>query len=195
MAGVKGKSGGARKGAGRKKLPVEKLNLENPISVDQVTSEIKPSAIKDMEQVIDVMQVCDMNNLVCPTEFDTMPYAKRAWEYVLELDKHSRFHLLNERHFESIKSYCLAVEIRQNLIAEWERQGKASTILSGKGELKVNPIIAEISKQSNFISAYANDLGLTVMSEFKMAREVKSSPKLSKNDTTDEEENDDDLFE
>lgn len=195
MAGVKGKSGGARRGAGRKAYPPEKLNTNNPISV----TEVSPSAdeligerlaqillqpkqdkiITPREETLKAMQTCDMRNLVCPIEFEGMPFAKKAWEYVRELDEHSKYHLLNERHFEAIKSYCLAVEMRQNLIAEWERQGKPTTILTRRGEIRVNPIITEVTKQSDKINNYAADLGLTVLSEFEMAKKVQSSPTLN----------------
>ena len=168
MAGVKGKSGGFRQGAGKKPLPPEEFNIP---------TEIKPK--KTIEQAIQVMQTCDMKNLVCPIEFNTMPYAKQAWEYVLELDKNSKYHLLNDRHYESLKSYCLAVELRQNLIAEWERENKATTIKTKNGEIKINPTLTEISRQSDKVNAYAEDLGLTVLSEFEMAKKKISSPTLN----------------
>ena len=203
MAGTKGRSGGARRNAGRKPLPPEQLNTEKPISV----TEVAPKAddiVKDKnieiylcppqdrilspkEPTTKPMQTSDMRKLVCPIEFTNMPYAKNAWEYVLELDEQS--HLLTDRQFENLKSYCLAVELRQNLIAEWERQGKPTTILTRNGELKVNPIVTEISRQSDRINSFASDLGLTIMGEFKVAKEKSTSPKLNG-----EEKKDDDLF-
>ncbi len=181
MAGIKGRSGGARKGAGRKALPPEKFNTTE-ISVTEIVptvDEIEKKPKKQIETTLKAMQTCDMRKLVCPIEFDNMPFAKKAWEYVLELDEHSRYHLLNERHFEAIKSYCLAVELRQNLIAEWENKGKATTLTTRNGELRVNPLVTEISRQSDKINAYAEDLGLTVLSEFEMAKKKLSSPTLN----------------
>lgn len=179
MAGRAGRSGGKRIGSGRKKLPPEKLNTSKPISVTEVSNTTKEMAKVKLEKTIQVMQTCDMRELVCPIEFETMPYAKKTWEYVLELDKNSKYHLLNERHYESLKSYALAVEVRQNLIDEWNAMGKPSTILTRQGELKINPVVTEISKMSDRINAFAEDLGLTVMSEFKMAKEKQSSPTLN----------------
>lgn len=176
MAGKKGCSGGIRKGAGKKPLPPEEYN----------------SPKQSVEKTIQVMQTCDMKDLVCPAEFDFMPYAKQAWEYVLELDKHSKYQLLNERHYESLKSYCIAVELRQNLIAEWENNGKAMTVKTKNGEIKINPTVTEISKQSDKVNAYAEDLGLTVLSEFEMAKKKLSSPTLNGNN--EEKNSEDDLF-
>lgn len=186
MAGVKGKSGGKRLGSGRKPLPPEQLNTETPISVVEVAPTIDEIPKRPKKQ-LKTNSIEDMRNLKCPIEFETMPFAKQAWEYVLELDKQSK--LLTDRQFENLKSYCLAIEIRQNLIAAWERQDKSTTILTRNGELKVNPIVSEILKQSDRISAFASDLGLTIMGEFKVAKEKSTSPKLNG-----EEKKDDDLF-
>lgn len=189
MAGQKNRSGGARKGAGRKPLPPEKLNLETPIPVTEIIPTVdeilaKP---KKIEKTLEAMQTCDMRNLVCPVEFENMPFAKRAWEYLLELDEHSKYHLLNERHFEAIKSYCIAVEIRQGLIKEWIRLGKPVTIVTRNGEIKPNSLIDSINKQSDRINIFAEDLGLTVMGEFKMAKEKQSSPTLNGEDKSNDE--------
>lgn len=192
MSGQKNRSGGRRVGAGRKKLPPEKLNTETPVPVTEVVpsvDELPKKPKHKTEQVLQAMQTCDMRDLVCPIEFESMEFAKKAWEYVIEIDKNSKYHLLNERHFEAIKSYCLAVELRQKLIAEWESQGKPTTITTRNGELRVNPILTEISRQSDKINAYAGDLGLTVMGEFKMAKEKLSSPTLNS-----EEKTEDNLF-
>ena len=190
MAGVKGKSGGKRSGSGRKPLPPEKLNLETPIPVTEIIPTVDEIAKpKKPEKTQKAMKISDMRNLKCPIEFENMPYAKQAWEYVLDLDKQSK--LLTDRQFENLKSYCLAVEVRQNLIQEWEIMGKQTTIVTRNGELKVNPVVAEISKQSDRINSFANDLGLTIMGEFKVAKEKQSSPKLSDNK---DKSNDEDLF-
>lgn len=190
MAGQKGRSGGKRAGSGRKPLPPEQLNTPTPISVTQIApsiEEVKPIEVpKRPKTQLKTNSIEDMRSLKCPIEFETMPFAKQAWEYVLELDKQSK--LLTDRQFENLKSYCLAIEIRQNLIAEWERQDKSTTILTRNGELKVNPIVSEILKQSDRISAFASDLGLTIMGEFKVAKEKQTSPKLTA------EEKKDDLF-
>lgn len=172
MAGKKGCSGGARKGAGKKPLSPEQLNTPTPISVTDIKT-------KKIDKIVQVMQTCDVKDLTCPSEFDFMPYAKQAWKYVLELDKNSKYQLLNSRHIESLKSYCLAVELRQTLIAEWEKQEKAATIITKNGELKINPVVAEITKQNDKINAYATALGLTVLSEFDMAKKAQSSETLS----------------
>lgn len=179
MSGIRGRSGGRRAGSGRKKLPPEKLNTSKPISVTEVSNTAEGMAKAKLEKTIQVMQTCDMRELVCPIEFESMPYAKKTWEYVLELDKNSKYHLLNERHYESLKSYALAVEVRQNLIDEWNATGKPSTITTRQGELKINPIVTEISRMSDRINNFAEDLGLTVMSEFKMAKEKQTSPTLN----------------
>ena len=184
ISGQRGRSGGARKGAGRKPLPPEQLNTPTPISVTEVAPTIDEIPKRPKKQ-LKTNSIEDMRNLKCPIEFETMPFAKQAWEYVLELDKQSK--LLTDRQFENLKSYCLAIEIRQNLIAEWERQDKSTTIRTRNGEIRVNPIVSEILKQSDRISAFASDLGLTIMGEFKVAKEKSTSPSLvQKNETKDD---------
>jgi hypothetical protein len=129
MAGKKGRSGGSRKGAGRKALPPETFNTPIPTPATEVVPIIPPSQVntpkseKPKRQITDTK---DLKKLICPIEFENMPYAKQAWEYIMDLDKET--HLFNERHYESLKSYCLAIEIRQNLITEWEDLGKPCTI-------------------------------------------------------------------
>jgi P27 family predicted phage terminase small subunit len=178
MSGTRGRSGGKRIGAGRKPLPKETLEpiVEQP-------KETKPK--KDKESIIKVMNTCDMKELKCPVEFDSMPFAKQSWAYVLELDKNSKYHLLNEKHYEALKSYCIAVEVRQRLIEKWEEQNKAMTIYAGS-VLKINPVVKEIDAKSNQINKFAEDLGLTILSEFKMA-EMRAKNK-------DEEDNDEGMF-
>ena len=180
MAGKKGRSGGSRKGAGRKALPPETFNKPIPTYVTETAPMITAPLIQPvLEKVeIQVMDTADLKNLECPIEFETMPFAKQAWQYILDLDKDT--HLFNERHYESLKSYCLAIELRQTLIGDWERQGKPCTITTKNGEIKINPTLTEISKQSDRINGYAEDLGLTVLSEFKMAKEKQTSPTLTK---------------
>lgn len=173
MAGQKGRSGGKRIGAGRKQLPKETFlppidEIKNDISQIEAAENAQPMQKKEKDKIIQVMNTCDMKNLKCPVEFEDMPFAKTAWKYVLDLDKKSKYHLLNERHFESLRSYCLAVEIRQRLIEEWENQNKAMTIYAGS-VLKINPVVKEIDAKSNQINKFAEDLGLTILSEFKMA--------------------------
>ena len=178
MAGQKGRSGGYRPNAGRKQAPKETLEpiVEQP-------KETKPK--KDKESIIKVMNTCDMKELKCPVEFDSMPFAKQSWAYVLELDKNSKYHLLNEKHYEALKSYCIAVEVRQRLIEKWEEQNKAMTIYAGS-VLKINPVVKEIDAKSNQINKFAEDLGLTILSEFKMA-EMRAKNK-------DEEDDDEGMF-
>ena len=179
MAGVKGKSGGKRSGAGRKiTLPPEKLNTPIPIPVTEVAPSVDEIANKPREvKPIEVMSIQDMADLKCPIEFENMPFAKMAWEYIKGLDKESK--IFNSRHFENLKSYCLAVELRQSLISEWEGQGKCATVTTRNGEYKVNPVYNEILRQSDRINSFASDLGLTVTGEFKVAKDKASSPKLS----------------
>lgn len=173
MSGQRGRSGGRRVGAGRKQNPKETFlpPKEKDIIDDITTAETeKPqtTAKKDKESIIQVMNTCDMKDLKCPIEFSTMPFAQNAWNYVIELDKNSKYHLLNERHYECLKSYCLAVEVRQRLIEKWEEQNKAMTIYAGS-VLKINPVVKEIDAKSNQINKFAEDLGLTILSEFRMA--------------------------
>lgn len=175
MSGQRGRSGGKRANAGRKPLPKETLEpIEQP-------KETKPK--KDKESIIKVMNTCDMKELKCPVEFENMLHAKNAWNYVIELYKNSKYNLLNEKHFEILRSYALAVEIRQRLIEKWEEQGKAMTIYAGS-VLKINPVVKEIDAKSNQINKFAEDLGLTIFSEFKMAeiRQKKAGEVLSDED-------------
>lgn len=192
MAEKKGNHGGKRQGAGRKVKPKETFlppmedDIIDDIIDDISTEKTQKTAKIDKESIIQAMNTCDMKNLKCPVDFEDMPFAKIAWKYVLDLDKKSKYHLINERHFESLKSYCLAVEIRQRLIAEWEQQNKAMTVYAGS-VLKINPIVKEIDAKSKQINKFAEDLGLTILSEFKMA-EMSSKNKA-------DEDNDDGMFE
>lgn len=166
MSGIKKKCGGRREGAGRKPSPPDEIEINGELK--PVTEIASKNPYKGFEKKYKLMQVCDMKDLKCPVEFEDMPYAKKAWEYCLELDKHSKYHLLNERHYESLKNYCLAVELRENLVNEWKRQGKATVVVASSG-IKVNPVCTEMSNQAKIINAFAEQLGLTVLSEFKMA--------------------------
>ena len=172
MAGIKGKSGGKREGAGRKKNPPDKLN-----------------GFDDIEEVYPQMQK-NLNPLSIPKEIAKSKYAREAWEYVIKCDENSKIHLLNERHLEAVKSYCLAVAIRQRLIETWQEQKEAVTTFDSHGNVKINPVIVEIEKKSRLVNEFAEDLALTVMSEYKMAREAESGKTLNGA----EEEKEDSLF-
>lgn len=78
MSGIKGKSGGKREGAGRKKKPVVP---DKPI----------PSKFNDIESVYDNMQKCNMELLDFPKDLNDIPYAKEAWDYVLLCEKILKF--------------------------------------------------------------------------------------------------------
>ena len=55
----------------------------------------------------------------------------------------------------------------------------------------MNPIIMELDRKNKQINQFAEDLGLTVLGEFKLAKEAKTSPTLL-NDTDEDKEDDDD---
>lgn len=171
MAGIKGKSGGKREGAGRKKNPPDKLN-----------------SFEDIDEIYPQMQTSD-KELIMPKEFAKLPYAKRAWEYVIDLDKNSKYKLLNARHLEAVKSYCLAVEMRDTLIAEWEKTGRAASIMAGSGVYKINPIIEQMNKANRHVNECSAELGLTIMSEFRWAKE-----NFAETLNADDEKNEDSLF-
>lgn len=173
MPGTKGRSGGARKGCGRKPLPPEQF------SNGTYVTDIKHNKEYDnAEDKIGTLQSCDLGDLTLPSEFENLPYAKNAWYECLELDKHSKYHLLNNRHKEALKSFCLAVELRQELIVELGNQNNSMTIITRNGELKINPVVSEISKLNDKINNYADALGLTVLSEFKMANIANKGERL-----------------
>lgn len=178
MAGVKGKCGGARKGAGRKPIP----SIEQPL---------KPNdKYKNFNAYYNDMPKCDIE-LTFPEELKGIPYAEDTWDYVIEIDKQSSVHLLNARHAEALKSFCIEVAMRRLLIEEWEKNGRAMIAFTAKGEIKMNPIIMELDRKNKQINLFAEDLGLTVLGEFKLAKEAKTSPTLL-NDTEENKEDDDD---
>ena len=156
MAGQKGRSGGARKNAGRKLNPP-----------------LQAQPFSDIEEVHGIMQSSD-SPLVMPEEIQCIGGAAKAWNEVLELDKNSKYHLLNNRHKEALKSYCISVAIRDRLIQTWQ----------------ISPVAEELKKISQTINKFADDLGLTVLSEYRMAREAKTGESLMG-----EQEQKDDMFE
>ena len=161
MAGKTGRSGGKREGAGRKPLPKE--TLEPIVEVKET-----PKPKKDKESIIKVMNTCEMKELKCPVEFEYLPFAKSEWERVLELDKNSKYHLLTDRHYESLKSYCTTIELKQRLVEKWIEDGKPMVVFAGS-VMKIHPIVKEIDAKNNQIIKFASELGLTILSEFKMA--------------------------
>lgn len=178
MAGVKGKCGGARKGAGRKPIPP----IDKPLKTND--------KYKNFNMYYDTMPKCEVE-LVFPYELDGIPYAKEIWNNVIEIDKQSSVHLLNARHSEVLKSYCIQVAMRRLLLDEWRENGKAMIAYTAKNEIKVNPVIMELDRMNKQINLFAEDLGLTVLGEFKLAKEAKTSPTLL-NDTEENKEDDDD---
>lgn len=178
MAGVKGKCGGARKGAGRKPIPP----IDKPLKTND--------KYKNFNAYYDTMPKCEAE-LTFPKELDGIPYAKETWDYVIEIDKQSSVHLLNARHSEVLKSYCIQVAMRRLLLDEWQENGKAMIAYTAKNEIKVNPVIMELDRMNKQINLFAEDLGLTVLGEYKLAKEIKNSS-TSPIFTGDKEETDDD---
>ena len=174
MAGAKGRSGGKRKGAGRKAAPV--------------------SDVKKFEQIENVytdMQTCENKDLPFPAELDGIPMTREIWEDVLSLDKQSKYPLLNARHKEILKSYCYSVAMRNELI----RQLKGDTLIYKKGEeIKVTPVLTAVDKLDKMIRLLADDLGLTVLSSYKMAVMAKNGESLDGKADEGNEDSDDDLF-
>lgn len=166
MSGIKGKSGGKREGAGRKKKPVVP---DKPI----------PTKFNDIESVYDDMQKCNMELLDFPKDLNDIPYAKEAWDYVLLCEKNSKIHLLNARHYEALKSYCLAVSMRRLLISSWKKDGCPTSVVDDRGNIKVHPILKEIENKNKSVNEYAEALGLTVLGEYKLAKITQNSPKLT----------------
>ena len=166
MSGIKGKSGGKREGTGRKKKPVVP---DKPI----------PSKFNDIESVYDNMQKCNMELLDFPKDLNDIPYAKEAWDYVLLCEKNAKIHLLNARHYEALKSYCLAVSMRRLLISSWKKDGCPTSVVDDRGNIKVHPILKEIENKNKSVNEYAEALGLTVLGEYKLAKITQNSPKLT----------------
>lgn len=198
IAGTKGRSGGSRKGAGRKTQPPEKViektvvtEIVKPIekvTEETVVMETQETPVNEKEKP-SKKRIIPRDNLQCPIEFDNLPYAKQEWYKCIELDKQSKYPLLNERHRECLKSYCIAVEIRQRLLSEFEKYDGQMLIMTRTGGLQINPIITEINRLNDKINAYAETLGLTVTSEFKMAQTAKGDRLTGK-----EKKKDDSLF-
>ena len=160
MAGVKGKSGGKRKGAGRKPS-----KIKNKTKFEKIDDEL-----------VGNMQACNDKELSFPIELDEVPGARKIWSDVLLLDQQSKYHLLDARHKEILKSYCLAVAMRDILVRNFTRNQIVT--YKKQGEMKVNPLLAEIDKKNKMINEFANDLGLTVLSSYKMAIIAKNGETL-----------------
>lgn len=173
MAGVKGKSGGKRKGAGRKAAPIENARTFSEIG-----------------EVYDTMQTCDDKELLFPKELESIPGAREIWDEVIRLDKQSKYHLLNARHKEILKSYCYSVAMRNVL---YNAQKNAPVTYEKNGEVKVSSIIKAIENLDKMIHLFAEDLGLSVLSSYKMAVMAKNGESLDgkADDTAD---GSDDLF-
>lgn len=173
MAGVKGKSGGKRKGAGRKAALIENARTFSEIG-----------------EVYDTMQTCNEKDLLFPKELESIPGAREIWDEVIYLDKQSKYSLLNARHKEILKSYCYSVAMRNTLISLLS-QGQVT--YEKNGEVRVNPIINAINKLNKDIHEQSDDLGLTVLSSYKIAVMAKNGESLDgkADDTAD---GGDDLF-
>lgn len=184
MAGRKGRSGGSREGAGRKAIPPETSYDNQPFDFEedkQTELDGKKNGAKDgqvvvekddFQEFLDYRVTCEMRNLTCPKMIANIPYAKRAWDYVLQLDEKSSLHLLNERHFECIKSYCLACAIRDGLVNAWASIGSPMTFIDDT-VAKPHPLLREIKASNAEVNKYATELGLTVMSELKLPKSDK----------------------
>ena len=135
---------------------------------------------KEYEVVFAEKVSCNMCDLKFPVELENLPYAKAAWQYVIKLNNSSSIKLLNERHYETIKSYCITVAIRDKLVNEWTKAGSPSTVFEN-GALKVHPIIKEIKTINSQITSLANELGLTVLSELKLAKNGLAQSKKESN--------------
>lgn len=175
MAGAKGKSGGARKGAGRKPRPRKQFTT--------------PKKIDDIGEVYGDMPKCDMGVPQFPKELEQIPYAKQAWDYAVDCDRQSSIHLLNGRHYEALKSYCIAVAQRRVLIDEWIKEGKPIQYEDDRRNIKIHPLMKEIDNKNKQVNEYAEALGLTVLGEYKLAKTVKSAPTLT-GDTENDDEGD-----
>lgn len=167
MAGVKGRSGGKREGAGRK--PKERKKIDQGL-------------IEGIEDVYAEMPKCNMGVPLFPKELVDVPFAKEAWEYAVSCDKESSIHLLNGRHYEALKSYCIAVSQRRLLISEWVRNGKPIQYIDDRGNIKIHPLMKEMDSKNKQVNEYAEALGLTVLGEYKLAKTHQISPTLAGDD-------------
>lgn len=165
MAGVKGKSGGARTGAGRKRK-------------DRPHNET-PKKIENIEEVYEEIKTCDIAVGDFPKELEGIPYTKDAWDYALNIDKLSTIHLLNARHYEALKGYCLAVAQRRLLVEKWKAEGFKTLYEDDRHNIKIHPLMKEIDNMNKRVGEQAEALGLTVLGEYKLAKTVKSSPNLT----------------
>lgn len=172
MAGAKGRSGGKRRGAGRKAAPVTNT-----------------TKFKDIKSVYSDMQTCEDKDLSFPSELEDIPGAKDIWNEVLQLDKQSKYSLLNARHKEILKSYCYSVAMRAALI---KVLAGSEFTYKKNGEMCVNKVVGEINKLNKMINAFADDLGLTVLSSYKMAVMAKNGESLDGTEAADGDKPDSD---
>ena len=137
---------------------------KHPAQIDNSKSKRSKQNLKARE---DAVPTAD-RNLVCPDEFKDIEYAKLEWKRIVELDDQLTKPILNNRHIESLKSYCIAVARRKELIEQWIDEGKVTTYETDKGVIKDHPIPIQIDKLGNQIDSLANSLCLTVLSEARM---------------------------
>lgn len=179
MSGVKGKSGGARSGAGRKRKSRPNNETLNKI--------------ENIEEVYEEMKTCNIAVGDFPKDLDGIPYTKDAWTYALDVDRLSTIHLLNGRHYEALKGYCIAVAQRRILVEEWKKKGCPTIYEDDRHNLKIHPLMKEIDNMNKRVCEQAEALGLTVLGEYKLAKTVKGSTSLTGNDEQGSE--DDEMFE
>ena len=137
---------------------------KHPAQIDNSKSKRSKQNLQSREEAIPTAD----RNLVCPVEFEDIEYAKLEWDRIVGLDDLLTKPILNNRHIESLKSYCIAVARRKELIEQWVEKGKITTYRTDKGVIKDHPIPIQIDKLGNQIDSLANSLCLTVLSEARM---------------------------
>lgn len=113
--------------------------------------EIDPAEYKELKAK---EKALSMKNLEMPESFKDIPYAQRAWCYIFSLGIE-----FNEKQFESVKSYCVAVALRDKAMEEWSRCGMPMTITEND-VLKQHPLLRAIREWNVQISSALKDLGL-----------------------------------
>lgn len=129
--------------------------------------EVDPAEYKELKAK---EKALSMKNLEMPESFKDIPYAQRAWCYIFSLGIE-----FNERQYESIRSYCLAVAMRDKATEAFAADGM-QMMIEENGVLKQHPMLRAIREWNAQISQIGKDLGIVT----KKAAEKK--PKKNKNE-------------
>lgn len=155
----------------RKPIPPELKNEEQQVDIGASRIAAQKAATPHIKT----------NRLICPA--DLTDGAKKEWRRVVKLYRECEIDVFNDLDQETLKSYCVAVDIRTQLYQKWKEEQaqallidkevrRAGTKTTATGtpieghsgttrEKVVNPILRELDRYANTIRILAEQLALT----------------------------------